>query len=54
MLPVAKEGLSWLGKTLGVVHADSGGVILQDINNTEPERLDISLWFSFLDPSAAH
>ena len=58
MLQVAKEGLSWLGITLDTVHADSGSVILHDINSTEPEQLDFFFFFfflpfSFLDPTAA-
>lgn len=55
MLRVAKEGLSWLGITLDMVHADSGSVILHDINSTEPEQLDFFFFFlpfSFLDPNA--
>ena len=55
MLRVAKEGLSWLGITLDIVHADSGSVILHDINSTEPEQLDFFFFFlpfSFLDPNA--
>lgn len=53
MFLVAKGGGPLLfGKTPYVVPADSGSMILQDINNTKPEQLDTFLGFSFLDFTA--
>lgn len=55
MFLIAKGGGALLfDKTLYVEHANSGSMILQDINNTNPEQLDIFLGFSFLDSNVTN
>lgn len=51
MLPVARGGFPGLAKPC-VDSADSGNMILQYINNPDPEQFESFLLFSFLDPSA--
>lgn len=53
-VPRRQGGPLLSGKTPYVVRADAGSMTLQDINNTNPERLDTFLRFSFLASTATN